>query len=389
MGRFQRLSAAAIVAAVLVAGMAPTDVDAAKRQPLRVRAWLANTCVGGSQPKGTIVKVRWTDADGTIERRGKVKANKRGRWTLCSKNGSTVEADDKILVKVGKRSRTARVPRLTMVIDRETDEVAGTAPPNARMLIQLCYWRKAQENTSCNAYDEATAAGDGTYVVDFGMVFSAPTKGVTGGDRLMIFIFPKKPHKDLFGRDQLAPYVQVEVGSAKVAGAHRPGMDVRAKLWDAADPTGPMKADWNGKATGRKKSWSSIYGGKVRIPGLFSGTFDDGTAGVVQVGAGDRIKSPQIHPGQHPGFYAIQAPLDVDKASDVVSGSCASGEERYDIRVYSAKGSKLASYSASTRSGGDFSRDMTKFVDIKRGHLVTATCHTRTGDRVVRRMVVG
>jgi hypothetical protein len=199
-----------------------------------------------------------------------------------------------------------------------------------------------------------------------------------GGDTVEVFtIGSGKPN--VFGRLQLTPYVEVELGTSRLSGAYRPGHTMTVDLLDTGlDP----KAQWTGKANGYRKVWSSIFKGHVRAGGLFSGRFAP-TGNSVSVG--DRVKSPANPPSS--GLPVLDIAVTAKAATDVISGTCAD-ESPYRLVTSSPNGSTKAFPYKMTTKGGAFERDVSGQVNLKKGSEVRLTCVFWTGDRVTTRYVV-
>ncbi len=364
-----------LITMALLATASP-GTTAAPSPTISFRAWLDNTCVGGWAPASSKVWVAWRDRDGRVKREGTVRASKKGKWSLCD-SAERVQPGDKVQARGSGVKRTAEVPHIDISIDRDTDTVEGRAPGGAKVIIQHCYWRERFSDTYCDIH-ETISTGTGRYWVDTDASVVS-VQNIRGGERVTVFVPRSGRRKDLFGRDQLAPFVDVRIGEAIVGGAFRPADELTLRLLDSDSRE---KATWTGRGEGFTKEWSSVYEGKVRVGGLFSGTFE--AAGkAVDVAAGDTVTSSALPPP--PGLPILDVHASVDADTDIIGGTCGT-EERFDLAVTSPR-SKRISLTALTGPDGSFSRDLSAKLDVVPGSVVTITCHHWTGDRTSVRVV--
>ncbi len=355
----------------MVLGTAPPEVQAAG-PTITFRAWLDNDCVSGTAPRASKVRVTWKSAAGGLKKKGLVRAGKNGEWSMCS--SSTVRRGDRLKARVGKVGRTVRVPRLDFEVDRDADAVSGVTKARRTLIVQYCYWSERYRRTRCDIL-EGRSAGDGRFSVDTDDSVTA-YGDIRGGDRVTVFLLGGK---DLFGRDQLTPYVGVRSGGSQLAGAYRPAATLAVHL---LDEDGDPKADWSGPANGHKKAWSRIYKGYVRIAGQFSGNFQPGGQ---PVAVGDMFTSPALPPT--PGRTVLDLQVSGDAATDVVQGTCAT-RTRFVLTATSPGGAKHAYPMAVSGQDGQFTRDLTGKLNLVEGSVIRLTCHEWTGDRVMLRVVV-
>jgi len=372
-------SIAVIAALVLVMAMAPTQASAAKA--LSLEAWLGHSCVAGHGPNSAKVVVTWKDKEGQVKQKATVRANSIGDWQVCGDGSQRVRKDDTISSKVGTRSRTVTVPAMRVVVDRDTNVVRGKGPKSTSIVVQVCEWQTFKRG-SC-AYDNFTTAPDGTYDVDFDGPVDFGSVDIKGRDHVMVFTVGQK---DQFGRDLIAPHVEVIRGKARFSGTSTPSARLTVQLWDAADPTGTQKDTWTGRADRDFWwVWSEFYGDYVRTGGNFKGRFANAEADLIRVRTGDRVVAPKI--GSDADFLVPAVTVAVNKHTDVVSGSCVT-KSPFQIYAQNQSGSKWVTRKGTTATNGGFSRDLTKGLDLKRGHSVWASCGLPSGDVVARRTVV-
>ncbi len=372
--RVSILGLASAIVLASVGGMGSAEV-AVGAQHHSIRAWLDNSCIGGKAPPGSVLWATWKDAEGTIKQKGTVRTSKHGMWSLCD-SGQVVRAGDRLSAKLGTNKRNATVPPMDMEIDRDADIIRGRTKANQALTIYHCYWRPDYHDTNCD-YRLATSDAEGR--------FSASMWGVgndgdiRGGDRLDMVI--GAPSSNMFGLAQFAPYVDVLLGDTELHGAYVPRAPLTVQLLDTGRGE---KAEWSGTASRTVRVWSGLYGGTIRVGGIFAGRFEPVSQGV---SVGDLVTSAALPPIS--GLPILDIDLSADAATDVIAGSC-TDKTRYELVVRSPGGTEyLLPMAMTTGRAGSFTRDLTGKFDLKRGSIVRLTCQFWTGDRLSELAVAG
>ena len=374
-GRRDAGTASGIAVAIcfaLIAALVPAGVDAATHRH-NIRAWHEHYCVGGDAPARARLSVAWKGQKGAVKKKGFVRANQKGQWKLCA-SGKKVVKGDVITATLGKAKRVATVPRLDVVVDRETGVVSGTTRPGRKLVVQIGYWDKTYGNR--RFYRGTQADARGRFSVD--MDACVTCADFVGGDTVEVFtVGSGKPN--VFGRLQLVPYVEVELGTSNLSGAYR---RFHTLTVDLLDPGLDPKAQWTGKSNGYRNVWSPIFKSPVRAGSLFSGRF---TPTGESVSVGDRVQSPANPPSS--GLPVLDIAVTATAATDVIRGTCVR-ESRYRLVTSSPSGSTKTFPYKLTAAGGAFERDVSGQVDLKKGTEVRLTCVSARGDRLTTRRTV-
>ncbi|MFQ5858963.1 MAG: hypothetical protein ACE5LU_25465, partial [Anaerolineae bacterium] len=186
--------------------------------------------IEGTADRDTVVDVFVRGAGGQLKDWAQSTANNGGRFatntTVDCRTPVVITAGDEIEVTTGAANTSLVVPNLTVALDAESDQVAGTGPAGATIEVRL-------SATDGHRRDEITIEDDGRYSLTY-----APDADVRPGDSVTV-VFVNRDGHEILARANV-PSLSATIGKAGLRGSVAPLETVHVTLRDGQ---GTLKAE--------------------------------------------------------------------------------------------------------------------------------------------------
>jgi hypothetical protein len=324
---------------------APFAASAGQPQPINVEVIVGFSCVSGTGPPRREVIATLQTPQERVRDRLRARTDKFGFWSGCFSlfgPSTNINGGDRLLVEIGTRVRTVRIPRIEPQVDRVQDVIEGRARAHAQVDIAVTH--HPDFKTSRDFFFTARANAAGYYRID-----TTGTVDLIGWDDVQILVERKG---DLFSSIGLVPGMIVAANSNDVSGSVNNGTDVVLRL---RDRYGHLKGD----ATSGPVAFGSFE---------VSMFYDDGRA--LYPRSRDRLAA------SFASDAVMKIPSSLLRGSateDVVSGNCPPNAP-YELIA------GRRSFFGTADATGAFSRDVGNRMNLKRGDLLTLYCLFPSGD---------
>lgn len=348
---FPRLAAVAVFAFALIASIAmPTSATAPF---VEFHVTVGDCGLGGYALPSAALRIIVDDAQGHRKSSVHVTASAgSGAWSTGCLGGGPIKSGDQITARQdGMDIRLLVMPRFHFSVDRSTDVVSGAGPHNASLDLTLdaCY----PDGITCNG-----AAHTQSIPTQANGHFSVALSGgydAIGGDRVTLQW--TNTFNDVITRRQFVPYLQAQVGKAKVSGVGVPGTPIHVTL-KSASHTLLASASATPQADG---TWTAT----LRMNGS-----------AVPVAVGDRLRGDFASAGSL-NVVKIRAVADVD--ADTVSEVCLPNG-RFGVRFRSGDGVQQTFDYGDLDSTG--TKDSGGILDLDHGWTIRLWCGSTQGDLI-------
>ncbi len=351
----RRLSLAATLAILVMAGLMPATVAAAPVMTFGngyTGLILGSRCVNGHGPANASVRVVWKSKSGTIKAVVDVTSTNSGEWNYCS-SARRLAVADTIRASTGSNARTVPMPNITLTGNRETGAFRGRGLPGATGDL----WYHAGIFADYFENAQVTAGADGRWFLPQG-----DGSGASGG--IMGEIFWTTANGDVLIGRTVVPYVEVTIGRAFVSGGSRAHSSGAVNLRD------PLTDALRGRATATTDEY-----------GFFAGRFVNANGKPVNARVGDRVVSPL---SSSIDWHVPNIEGSADVPNDMVEGRCHSTEIEalfVLVRVYrtgNQRGFAMGNLDGTGAFEIDFGEPESFFYDpanIKHGDRIVISCY--------------
>jgi hypothetical protein len=316
----------------------------------------------GQGPANSPLHLVWKDRGGLIKENVWLATADWGGFQHCSSDGDTLIVGDILRATVGSYTRKFVMPSVGVQVDRVNDVIMGTAPANSTILLGYMYTR------CCPDYmqqEEIAVDSDGGWSFTDGGSF----------DNYMAEVEWTSPQGDIVRNSDIAPSVSVTIGKSLIGGTFSPETSASIALRDGN--TNALKA--------RALITTDEYG-------YYRSVFVNNAGQPVAVSVGDRVVGTSLVSDMK--FIVRDIPLEVDVATDTVSGRCVSrnGDSISILRSGNQIGG--IGYLGTDEDGffdvwfGDEETLGFDPANIRHGDRVKVTCGTVKGDFVTKSYLV-
>ncbi len=337
----RRLLAMALVCASLLAF--PAVASAAV--PISVVVFTGMSCVSGTGPASSEVIATLRTPGGHVRGRFRSMTDGAGNWDGCFPL-SAINGNDQMRLLIGNRSRTVRIPRLEPEIDRVADTITGWVRPGDVVFADIGHAVNLRDMTAHTFADQAN--GNGRYVID-----TSSEVDLRGGDAVTIFA----PHgDDTFGAFVIVPHVNVSHANNFLNGTANNGTDL---VFVLTNRDGKLKADTTAGTS------SALFGISLFTVDLYRAN-----------GAAAYPVATDLLASNLASDAVLRIPngtLAGNPATDVVTGRCMKNAPY-------ALGIGGEGFFGTTNANGEFARDVTNRMNLRRADQLELTCLYATGD---------
>jgi hypothetical protein len=355
--RARRSAALAVAAALLPVALVASPVAAVNRIHLFVGLGNCNFS-GENAIARTAVKVEWRDSENRLKSKQSVKSNASGAFNTLCENDELVEAGDTIKTTGTNGSKTVTVADLSLRVDRASDVVAGTAPANDELVIEVDTYNGKFGAPTVHTLN-VQADGSGDWSADFG----ADSVDIRGFDDAYV-VFENPGTLDTYYRHVVAQAARVFVGLPWVTLVGNPGDNAALDLKDGASPLGTL-------------------GGYLDFWGTSISEFLDDGQRIVRPHVGNRVVSA-TYPDIDFTIPAVSATINT--ASNKVTAHCGQAGRGVSVLAHTRNFSKAVERHGVTAGGDTFLANFgnaPKF-DLVSGSKVDVYCKLAKGDVVAR-----
>jgi hypothetical protein len=342
--RWLRRAAASSVVLGSLLGL-PSGASAV--EPITVSVELGWSCLGGTGPASSAVRVALKTPDGDLRDEALTRTDADGNWAGCFRYdeftglNTYVHAGDKLRVVIGGQARVIIVPDIEPTLGRLADTISGHAPAGSAVDVTILHVNGFSDGGEFHFHRIADDVG--RYSVD-----TTTNVDLRGRDFVAVHVSTSSDH---FWTGRYVPYIQVGLANSLVRGVANDGTNVEIVLTDSA-------GNFKGKNSG------------LVVDGEFNRELfrEDGSRAYPV--DGDWVSGNWASDGRlrMPQSYLVGSPPD-----DVVTGRCmANARYRLDI--------EYQSFSGRTDSTGRFSKYVGRRMNLVRGQSLVLYCIYPTGD---------
>jgi hypothetical protein len=360
--RARRIAFAVITGAILPIALTASPVAAANTT--RIVSFHGDCAFDGSNAGDRrTVGIEWRDSDGRLKSKHRVTSRSDGTWSSRCEFEELIESGDVIKTTNGGATRTFNVPKLTVNVDREADDVFGFGPPNSTMTLIVETYEGGFAIADQTVQTTPTF-GDGTYAFGF-FTSGADIKGWDD-----VYAQWTNARGDEFWRYVPAEGVQVWIGQPWANIVGNPGENVQIDLTNGVSTT------------------FGTTGGRLDFWGERRGQFLDDDVDSVRPAVSQTIDCDFATDADFviPDFSAIPNP-----GTDRVAGDCGGDPDiGWFVRVHTRSYSAEETRTGFTTASGDFNArfDQSPTYNIRSGDKVDVFCKRGSGDVVARSYTV-
>ena len=211
------------IATLVLSALLPATAAAAS-PPIRFTLRYGDSCIGGTAAPGSLLSVKWTDAEGRVKAQQQVDTGS-GIWILCGHADDAIVTGDRIDATDGQYTRKYTVPRIGVVANRVTNTFSGVGPVGRT--IKVAYLLTPTADHLTKHHIRAGADGTWTYTPhDLG--------DIPGG--LAVAVIWTSPNHDTLRFDSAAPGITLRLGSSRYSGVTTPFTSVSLALLSGQSP---------------------------------------------------------------------------------------------------------------------------------------------------------